>query len=82
MKRAQAMPWLRSLLAEHRATHSSKPCPDHFCLFGVHSRKATLLAWARQLHLDLDLRRHQGHHRYLLAQVACLCIPETTMLPA
>ena len=30
---------------------------------GVHSAKATVLSWARQLHLDPELRRIQGHHR-------------------
>eukprot|EP00435_Cladocopium_sp_Y103_P015148 s4770_g3.t1 len=32
-------------------------------LIGVHSCKVTFLSWSRQLGLDEDLRRHQGHHR-------------------
>ena len=30
---------------------------------GVHSCKVTFLSWPRQLGLDEELRRHQGHHR-------------------
>lgn len=30
---------------------------------GVHSCKVTFLSWSRQLGLDEELRRHQGHHR-------------------
>ena len=30
---------------------------------GVHSCKVTFLSWSKQLGLDEELRRHQGHHR-------------------
>eukprot|EP00435_Cladocopium_sp_Y103_P062983 s777_g24.t1 len=32
-------------------------------LMGVHSCKVTMLSWSRQLCVDEELRRHQGHHR-------------------
>ena len=41
-------------------SHTSNPFPVKV---GVHSAKATLLSWSRQLHLDRDLCRIQGHHK-------------------
>ena len=63
LHRSRAMPWLRSLLQEHWRLHSDLPAPSEHALYGVHSCKATVLSWARQLHLDPELRRLQGHHR-------------------
>ena len=63
LHRSRAMPWLRSLLQEHWRLHSDLPPPSEHALYGVHSCKATVLSWARQLHLDPELRRLQGHHR-------------------
>ena len=63
LHRSRAMPWLRSLLQEHWRLHSDLPPPSEHALYGVHSGKATVLSWARQLHLDPELRRLQGHHR-------------------
>ena len=63
LHRSRAMPWLRSLLQEHWRSHSDLPPPAEHTLYGVHSCKATVLSWARQLHLDPELRRLQGHHR-------------------
>ena len=61
--RPQAIPWLRALLARHWREHCADPLPEVFAFVGVHSAKATVLSWARQLHLDPELRRIQGHHR-------------------
>ena len=63
LHRSRAMPWLRSLLQEHWRLHSDLPPPSEHALYGVHSCKATVLSWERQLHLDPELRRLQGHHR-------------------
>ena len=54
---------LLSLLSAHWRQHSSAPPPQEFRLYGAHSCKATVLAWARQMSLDRTLRRIQGHHR-------------------
>ena len=42
---------------------SALPMPAAYALVGVHSAKATLLSWARQLNLSESLRRIQGHHK-------------------
>ncbi|CAE7302951.1 LRRC45 [Symbiodinium sp. CCMP2592] len=63
LHRSRAMPWLRALLQEHWHLHSSEACPPEHSMYGVHSCKATVLSWARQLNLDPELRRLQGHHR-------------------
>ena len=39
------------------------PLPQAYALVGVHSAKATLLAWARQPNLPDSLRRIQGHDK-------------------
>ncbi|CAE7277035.1 unnamed protein product [Symbiodinium sp. CCMP2592] len=63
LHRSRAMPWLRALLQEHWHLHSPEACPPEHSMYGVHSCKATVLSWARQLNLDPELRRLQGHHR-------------------
>ena len=60
MHRPDAIPWIRSLLQEHWSSVSSLPLPAAYALVGVHSAKATLLFWARQLNLSESLRRIQG----------------------
>ncbi|OLP78105.1 hypothetical protein AK812_SmicGene41770 [Symbiodinium microadriaticum] len=50
-------------LQEHWRSHSDLPPSSEHTLYGVHSCKATVLSWPRQLHLDPELRRLQGHHR-------------------
>lgn len=37
--------------------------PTQVIHLGVHSLKVTFLSWSRQLNIDQDLRRAQGHHR-------------------
>ena len=61
MHRPEAIPWIRSLLQEHWSSVSTLPMPAAYALVGVHSAKATLLSWARQLNLSESLRRIQGH---------------------
>ena len=63
MHRPEAIPWIRSLLQEHWSSVSTLPMPAAYALVGVHSAKATLLSWARQLNLPESLRRIQGHHK-------------------
>ena len=63
MLRPAAVPWIRRLLSRHWREHCSDPLPEAYSYVGVHSAKATVLSWARQLHLDPELRRIQGHHR-------------------
>ncbi|CAE7460662.1 ppsC, partial [Symbiodinium sp. KB8] len=63
LKRESMVLWLRGLLLKHWRLLSQDPAPAAFGLVAAHSLKCTLLSWARQLHLDSDLRRIQGHHR-------------------
>ena len=63
MHRPEAIPWIRSLLQEHWSSVSTLPMPAAYALVGVHSAKATLLSWARQLNLSESQRRIQGHHK-------------------
>ncbi|CAE7298030.1 unnamed protein product, partial [Symbiodinium microadriaticum] len=56
-------PWLRGLLLKYWRLFSQDPPPAAFGLVAAHSLKCTLLSWARQLHIDSDLRRIQGHRR-------------------
>ena len=57
MHRPVAIPWICSLLQEHWSSVSTLPMPAAYALVGVHSGKATLLSWARQLNLSESLRR-------------------------
>ena len=63
LKRERMVLWLRGLLLKHWRLFSHDPAPAAFGLVAAHSLKCTVLSWARQLHLDSDLRRIQGHHR-------------------
>ena len=63
LKRERMVLWLRGLLLKHWRLLSQDPAPAAFGLVAARSLKCTLLSWARQLHLDSDLRRIQGHHR-------------------
>ena len=63
LKRERMVLWLRGLLLKHWRLLCHDPAPAAFGLVAAHSLKCTLLSWARQLHLDSDLRRIQGHHR-------------------
>ncbi|OLP79432.1 hypothetical protein AK812_SmicGene40269 [Symbiodinium microadriaticum] len=70
LKRERMVLWLRGLLLKHWRLFlkhwrlfSQDPAPAAFGLVAAHSLKCTVLSWARQLHLDSDLRRIQGHHR-------------------
>ena len=63
MHRPEAIPWIRSLLQEHWSSVSTLPMPAAYALVGVHSAKATLLSWARQLNLSESQRCIQGHHK-------------------
>ena len=63
LKRERMVLWLRGLLLKHWRLMSPEPAPAAFGLVAAHSLKCTVLSWARQLHLDSDLRRIQGHHR-------------------
>ena len=53
---------IRSLLSDCYSSVPARDRPD-FSLIGVHSLKGTFLAFAKQLLLDDNLRRLQGHHR-------------------
>ncbi|CAE7516046.1 unnamed protein product [Symbiodinium natans] len=53
---------LRSLLRDCYSSTPAEKRPD-LDLIGVHSLKVTLLSVAKQLLLDDNLRRQQGHHR-------------------
>ena len=53
---------LRSLLRDCYSSTPAEKRPD-LDLIGVHSLKVTLLSVAKQLLLDENLRRQQGHHR-------------------
>ena len=64
--RRLAVPRLLSLLSAHWRQHSSAPPPQEFRLYGAHSCKATVLAWARQMSLDRTLRRIQDDIRPML----------------
>ncbi|CAE7483684.1 unnamed protein product, partial [Symbiodinium sp. CCMP2456] len=57
------VPWLRDLLSQHWSLHSREPLPSVFSLIAAQSLKATMLSWARQLSIESDTRRIQGHHR-------------------
>ena len=63
LKRERMVLWLRGLLLKHWRLLTQEPAPAAFGLVAAHSLKCTVLSWARQLHLDSDLRRIQGHHR-------------------
>ena len=63
LRRERMVLWLRGLLLKHWRLLCHDPAPAAFGLVAAHSLKCTLLSWARQLHLDSDLRRIQGHHR-------------------
>ena len=56
LTRAQGILLLRKFLL------TSSPSMD-VSHIGVHSCKVTFLSWSRQLGIDEELRRHQGHHR-------------------
>ena len=56
MSRAQGVLLLRKFLL-----WSNSEADVQF--IGVHSCKVTFLSWSRQLGLDEEQRRHQGHHR-------------------
>ena len=61
--RDRFVPWLRDLLCQHWSLHSREPLPPVFSLIAAQSLKATMLSWARQLSIESDARRIQGHHR-------------------
>ena len=63
LKRERMVLWLRGLLLRHWRIFSQAAAPAAFGLVAAHSLKCTVLSWARQLHVDSDLRRIQGHHR-------------------
>ena len=63
LKRERMVLWLRGLLLKHWRLFSQEPAPAAFGLVAAHSLKCTVLSWARQLHVDSDLRRIQGHRR-------------------
>ena len=63
LKRERMVLWLRGLLLKHWRLLTQEAAPAAFGLVAAHSLKCTLLSWARQLHLDSDMRRIQGHHR-------------------
>ena len=63
LKRERMVLWLRGLLLKHWRLFSQEPAPAAFGLVAAHSLKCTVLSWARQLHVDSDLRRIQGHYR-------------------
>ena len=63
LKRERMVLWLRGLLLRHWRLFSQDAAPAAFGLVAAHSLKCTVLSWARQLHVDSDLRRIQGHHR-------------------
>ncbi|CAE7232659.1 unnamed protein product, partial [Symbiodinium sp. CCMP2456] len=54
LHRSRAMPWLRSLLDEHWRANTDTAPPSEHALYGVHSCKATVLSWARQLNLVIN----------------------------
>ena len=56
MSRAQGVILLRRFLLQSNSSADVQ-------FVGVHSCKVTFLAWSRQLAIDSELRRHQGHHR-------------------
>ena len=63
LNRQQGIKILRSLLSTFYEDHGQRmDCASASCL-GVHSFKVTFLSWARQLNLNEEWRRHQGHHR-------------------
>ena len=61
--RDRFVPWLRNLLCQHWSLNSREPLPPVFSLIAAQSLKATMLSWARQLSIESDARRIQGHHR-------------------
>ena len=61
--RDRFVPWLRDLLCQHWSLNSREPLPPVFSLIAAQSLKATMLSWARQLSIESDARRIQGHHR-------------------
>ena len=56
MSRAQGVILLRRFLLQSNSSADVQ-------FVGVHSCKVTFLSWSRQLAIDSELRRHQGHHR-------------------
>ena len=56
------MPRSQGILLLRRYLLMSDPTAD-VSHIGVHSCKVTFLSWSRQLGLNEELRRHQGHHR-------------------
>ena len=56
------MPRPQGILLLRRYLLMSDPAAE-VSHIGVHSCKVTFLSWSRQLGLDEELRRHQGHHR-------------------
>lgn len=63
MSRSRGLQWIRQLLREHLMASNISPSWSDLRLIGVHSAKVTILSWARQLCLDEESRRLQGHHR-------------------
>ena len=82
MSRSRGVTWLRHLVSDHFKKAEHPLSQETLQLVGVHSAKTTMLAWSRQLSLDEESRRLQGHHRSSSAAASVQLYARDDVFPA